>query len=123
MTDTAGRQTAFRFGLGAETRAVWLLRLKGYAILARRWRVPGGEADIIARRGETLVFVEVKARADLVAAREAIAPAQQRRIGAAARAWLARHPADMQSTLRFDAVFVAPGRWPVHIVSAFERDI
>ena len=123
MTDTAGRQKAFRFGLGAETRAVWLLRLKGYAILARRWRVPGGEADIIARRGETLVFVEVKARADLVAAREAIAPAQQRRIGAAARAWLGRNPADMQRTLRFDAVFVAPGRWPVHLVSAFERDI
>ena len=122
MTDTAGRQKAFRFGLGAETRAVWLLRLKGYVILARRWRTPGGEADIVARRGETLVFVEVKARADLTSAREAIGPMQQRRIAAAASAWLARNPADMARTLRFDAVFVAPGRWPVHIVSAFERD-
>lgn len=122
MTDTAGRRKAFRFGLGAETRAVWLLRLKGYAILARRWRTPGGEADIVARRGATLVFVEVKARADLIAAREAIGPAQQRRIAAAASAWLARHPADMARILRFDAVFVAPARWPVHIVSAFERD-
>jgi len=122
VTDTAGRRKAFRFGLGAETRAVWLLRLKGYTILARRWRTPGGEADIIARRGSNLVFVEVKARAELVTAHEAIGPAQQRRIAAAASAWLARNPADMDRTVRFDAVLVAPGRWPVHIISAFERD-
>jgi putative endonuclease len=123
VNDLAGRRKAFRFGLGAETQAVWLLRLKGYAILARRYRTPGGEADIVARRGSMLVFIEVKARADLAIAREAITPAQQRRIAAAARAWLARNPADMASSLRFDAIFVAPGRWPTHIVGAFERDV
>jgi putative endonuclease len=123
VTDLAGRRKAFRFGLGAETRAVWLLRLKGYAILARRYRTPGGEADIVARRGTVLIFVEVKARADLASALEAIGAAQQHRIGSAARAWLARNPADMAKTLRFDAIFVAPSRWPMHIVNAFERDI
>jgi putative endonuclease len=117
------RQRAFRFGLGAETRAVWLLRLKRYAILARRFKTPGGEADIVARRGQTLIFVEVKGRADLGAAREAIRPAQQRRIANAATSWLGRHPEHMMFTLRFDAIFCAPGRWPEHIENAFERDI
>lgn len=123
MTDTQARRSAFRFGLGAETRAVWLLRLKGYRIEARRWRTPRGEADIIARRRDILCFVEVKARSDLSIAREAIRPAQERRIAEAARAWLARHPADMTATIRFDAIYCAPRRWPVHVEGAFERDI
>ena len=123
MTRAARRRRAFRFGLGAETRAAWLLRLKGYRIVARRFRTPGGEADLVAVRRDTLVFVEVKARDTLAAAMETLRPAQQRRIAAAARVWLARHPADMARTLRFDAVFVAPGRWPLHIENAFEADI
>lgn len=123
MTDLAGRRRAFRFGLGAEGRAALLLRLKGYRILARRFRTAGGEADLVALRGETIVFVEVKARGELAAAQEAITPAQRRRIAAAARAWLTRHPDDARLTLRFDAVFVAPRRWPLHVVNAFEADI
>ena len=57
------RQEAERRGRGAETLACWYLRLKGWRILARRARVPGGEVEIIARRGRPLAFVEVKARA------------------------------------------------------------
>jgi putative endonuclease len=117
------RRSALRFGLAAETRAGWLLRLKGYNILDRRVRMHGGEIDLVARRGRTLVFVEVKARASLDEAAEAIRPPQMRRIGAAARAWLGRHPADRDMTVRFDAVHVAPARWPRHIVNAFEIDI
>jgi len=120
--DIAFRRRAFRLGLGAETRAAWLLRCKGYRILARRFRSKGGEADIVARRGDALVFVEVKARGDLDAAALAILPRQQRRIAAAARAWLARHPGQMMLALRFDAILVAPGRWPRHVVRAFEVD-
>src|SRR3954447_7914361 len=123
MSDLAGRRRAFRFGLGAESRAAWLLRFKGYRILARRFKAHGGEADLVAVRGAALVFVEVKARGDLAIALEAIMPAQKRRIAAAARAWLGHHPQDTMRTLRFDAVFVAPGRWPLHIVNAFEVDI
>ncbi len=118
MTDA--RRRAFRFGVAAETLAALLLRLKGYRILARRMKTPGGEADIVARRGDTLVFVEVKARDTLEAAADTIRQSQMRRIGAAARQWLSHHPADMALTVRFDAVHVAPSRWPRHIVNAFE---
>src|SRR5207237_6026244 len=57
------RRAAEKRGRGAETLACWYLRLKGWQILARRARVPGGEVDIVARRGRMLTFVEVKARA------------------------------------------------------------
>lgn len=120
---SGARHRAFRFGLSAEGRAALLLRLKGYRILARRMKTAGGEVDIVARRGDTLVFVEVKARESLDAAADAIRPAQMRRIGAAARFWLSRHPADMARTVRFDAVHVAPSRWPRHIVNAFELSL
>lgn len=119
----AGRQAAFQFGLTAETRAAWLLRLKGYRVLARRFKVPGGEIDLVAQRGRTLVFTEVKARGQMATALEAITPAQQRRIATAARAWLARNPDHMALTQRFDAIFVAPRRWPSHIVNWFEIDL
>ncbi|CAM5772535.1 hypothetical protein LMIY3S_03876 [Labrys miyagiensis] len=117
------RQAAFRYGLGAESRAAWLLRLKLYRILARRFKVPGGEIDLIALKGRTLVFVEVKARSSLGAALESVTPAQQRRIANAARAWLSRHPEHMSFTLRFDAVYMAPGHWPAHIAGSFDIDI
>jgi putative endonuclease len=123
MTDLAGRRRAFRTGIGAERKAAWLLRFKGYRILALRFRTPNGEADLVAIRGSTLVFVEVKARGTIAAALEAITPRQQRRIASAARAWLVRHPEDMGLTLRFDAVFVTPRRWPRHLENAFEVDI
>src|ERR1700720_1874247 len=56
------RQVAFRLGISAESRAAAFLIAKGYRILGRRWRSPVGEIDIIARRRQLLVFVEVKAR-------------------------------------------------------------
>jgi len=123
MSRRAARQSAFRFGLGAETKAAWLLRFKGYRILARRFKTPAGEIDLVASRGDTLVFIEVKGRGDLSAAHEAITPAQRRRIAAAARVWLAHNPAHMAMTQRFDAVFVSPRRWPVHNANAFEMDL
>ena len=72
--------------------------------------------------GVTLIFVEVKARTRLSLSFEAITPAQMRRVGAAARAWLARHPEHMAFVVRFDAIFLAPRHWPRHIVQAFEVD-
>ncbi|MDQ0392477.1 YraN family protein [Labrys monachus] len=123
MSGRDARRTAFRFGLGAEARAAWLLRLKGYRILARRFKTQAGEIDLVASRGDTLVFIEVKGRLDAASAYEAITPAQRRRIAAAARIWLARHPGHMAMTQRFDAVFVSPRRWPVHNANAFEMDL
>jgi putative endonuclease len=114
------RQVAFRLGLSAESRAAAYLVAKGYRIMVRRWRSPAGEVDIVARRGKVLVFVEVKARARFDDAAESVTERQQRRIATAAAAWLAEHPEDATSYIRFDAMLVAPGRLPRHIVAAFD---
>ena len=114
------RQVAFALGLSAESRAAALLIAKGYRIVARRFRSPVGEIDIVARRRGTLIFVEVKARERLDDAAEAVIVRQQRRIIAAAEAWLASHPDDVNCDIRFDAVLVAPKSLPRHIVAAFD---
>jgi putative endonuclease len=116
------RRAAFARGLSAESRAALLLMAKGYRIAARRWKSPVGEIDIVARRRNLLVFVEVKARDGLDEAALAVTPFQKRRILAAARAWLARHPDDVTSAMRFDAVLVVPWRLPRHMVGAFDED-
>jgi putative endonuclease len=108
------RRAAFLLGHDAEFWAEALLRLKGYAIRARRFRAAGAEIDLVARRGGTLVFVEVKARADLDTALAAVSAAKLRRIARAARAFLAREPR-LPETIRCDAILVAPWRLPRHI--------
>src|SRR5499427_10064330 len=85
------RQIAFRTGISAESRAAAFLIAKGFRILARRWKSPVGEIDIIARRRSLLIFVEVKARDTLDDAAWAVSDRQRQRIIAAAEAWLARH--------------------------------
>jgi putative endonuclease len=117
------RQIAFRLGLSAESRAAAYLVAKGYRIVARCWRSADGEVDIVARRRHLLVFVEVKARARLDDAAESVTERQQRRIVAAAAAWLAEHPDDVNCDIRFDAVLVAPGRLPRHILAAVDSDV
>jgi putative endonuclease len=97
-----------------------LLIAKGYRILARRWKTPAGEIDVVARRRQSLLFVEVKARASLDEAAEAVSERTKRRIVGAAEFWLAQHPADAQCDIRFDAILVAPGKFPRHIANAFD---
>ena len=117
------KRRAHLFGLRAETLATVLLMCKGYRIIERRYVVAGGEIDIIARRLGTLAFVEVKARSDLDAAASAITETKRRRISRAARVWITRNPWSVNETLRGDAVFVAPGRLPRHLASAYTLDI
>ena len=114
------RQVAFALGLSAESRAAALLIAKGYRIVARRWRSPVGEIDIVARRRRTLIFVEVKARLTHDDAAEAVIARQQRRIVAAAEAWLASHPDDINYDMRFDVGLVAPKSLPRHIMASFD---
>ncbi len=116
----ADRRLAFRLGLSAESRAAAFLIAKGYRILARRFRTPVGEIDIVARRMGTLVFVEVKARDRLDDAAEAIGKRQVQRIIGAAQLWLARHPEDAFRDMRFDVVLIVPGRLPRHLQAAFD---
>jgi putative endonuclease len=114
------RQVAFRTGISAESRAAAFLIVKGFRILARRWRSPVGEIDIIARRRSLLIFVEVKARENLDDAAWAVTGRQRLRIAAAAEVWLAHNPDAQIRDIRFDAVLVAPGRIPRHITAAFD---
>ncbi|WP_182083926.1 YraN family protein [Aureimonas sp. ME7] len=113
------RRARFAKGHRGEWLAGWALRLKGYRILAIRHRTRVGEIDIIARRGNTIAVVEVKARATLEAAMDAVSPASQRRIENAADLWLARQRDHAALSLRFDIVAVLPRRWPVHIPNAW----
>ena len=114
------RVAAFRTGLSAENRAAAWLMAKGYRILAKRFRTPYGEIDIVARRRNLLVFVEVKARASLDEAAYAVTPRQQRRIVEAAQAWLMAHPEHADFDMRFDAMLIAPRRLPRHLLAAFD---
>ncbi|MGJ5117854.1 YraN family protein [Bradyrhizobium oligotrophicum] len=114
------RVAAFRTGLSAETRAAALLIAKGYRILAKRFRTPHGEIDIIARKRGLVAFVEVKARASLDDAAYAVTPRQQQRIINATQAWLMAHPDHAELELRFDAILVAPRSLPRHLVAAFD---
>jgi putative endonuclease len=114
------RQVAFRTGISAESRAAAFLVAKGFRILARRWKSPVGEIDIVARRRKLLVFVEVKARERIDDAAWSVTMRQRARIAAAAEAWLAANGDDSITDIRFDAVLVAPGRLPHHIPAAFD---
>ena len=120
MSDRAGARA---FGVNAETLAALWLRAKFYRILARGYRIREGEIDIVAQRGATIAFVEVKARPTLDEAALAITPQKRRRISRAARHWLMTHPWAMGRTLRGDAIFVAPGKAPRHVEGAVELEM
>lgn len=123
MRTAAGRRRfTYLRGRGAERVALLWLMARGYRPLARRYAAAGGEIDLVMRRGGTIAFVEVKARATMEAARSSIDPVKRRRIGRAARAWLARNAWAAGMTRRGDAVFLAPGSWPAHVEDAFGLD-
>lgn len=114
------RQKAERRGRWAESAAALYLRCKGYKILARRARTRAGEIDIIARRGDTLVFVEVKMRRTLDSGHQALHPAMRQRIDAASRVLTPRYLGGCTTT-RVDAILIRPWRWPVHLVAAWRE--
>ena len=93
---------------------------KGYRILAKRFRTPYGEIDLVAKKRNLLAFIEVKARASLDEAAYAVTPRQQARIIDAAQAWLMAHPEHAEFDLRFDAILIAPRRLPRHLLAAFD---
>jgi putative endonuclease len=117
------RLAAFQRGLSAESRAALFLIAKAYRILERRWKTPFGEIDIIARRRGVVVFVEVKARASVDEAVEAVTDRTKRRVIGAAEMWLARHPRHANGGMRFDVIVVTSGKMPRHIVNAFSAEV
>jgi putative endonuclease len=117
------RVAAFRTGLSAESRAAAYLMAKGYRILAKRFRTPYGEIDLVAKRRNLVAFVEVKARASLDEAAYAVTPRQRARIIDAAQAWLVAHPEHAELELRFDAMLIAPRHLPRHVIAAFDASV
>ncbi|QOG06664.1 YraN family protein [Aureimonas sp. OT7] len=114
------RRRAFRKGHHAEGIAAFWLRLKGYRILARRFRCRVGEVDIIARRGAILAIVEVKARHEVTVAVDAVQGAAWRRIEAAADVWRARHPQTQALSMRYDIVAVTSAFRLRHLAGAWQ---
>ena len=117
--DSRTRLKAFRRGHRGELLASLALMSKGFRIVARRYRTPVGEIDLIARRGDLVLIVEVKARQSLVAAMEAISRQSEHRIESAADLWLSRQRDFGRLSVRFDMVAVLPWRWPVHVANVF----
>ncbi len=116
------RRRSWREGRRAEAIAAWWLLLKGYRVLARRFKVPSGEIDLVVRRGKVIAAVEVKERASLDRAAEAIGPRQRRRVARAAQAFMQQNPAQAVCDLRFDVVLIVPGRRPRHVPDAWRPD-
>ncbi len=119
---TQRRQRAQRRGRFAEWLCLWHLRLRGWRILARGWRCPSGEIDIVARRGRVLAIIEVKSRNQLDAAASALTPRQRRRIARAAETFLLSRPDLAGLDLRFDLMLVPPLRQPRHWPGAWRAD-
>jgi putative endonuclease len=114
------RIRAYRSGLFAESLVALLLRLKGNRIVARRYKTPVGEIDIVALKGKRLAFIEVKRRKSFEDAAEALPTRARRRIVRAAQYWLAAHPSYNGHDMRFDVVLTAPWAWPRLIEDAFQ---
>ena len=126
----AGRRRAEGWGRRAEGICALALRAKGYRILARRFRCPAGEIDIVARRGGTLAIVEVKARASTDQAIEALTARQRERLERAALGFLASGAMAVAGivpqsdfSFRFDLMVVTPWRWPRHLPNAWRPEV
>jgi putative endonuclease len=113
------RRMAFVRGWLAEYYAAIYLLLCGYRIKAMRFRTKSGEVDIIVRKGDTVAFVEVKARRITGDAIFAVDPSSQRRIRNASLTWIARQPDSAVLSYRYDIIAVTPWRRPQHFPGAF----
>ena len=106
-------------GILGEKLAAGFLREKGYIICAANYRCAEGEVDIVARQGETLVFVEVKARSSnrFGNAKGAVTPTKQRKISMAALDYLKRS-GQTEARARFDVVAIdtAAGKTAIEVV-------
>lgn len=110
------RAEAEKQGRKGETIACWYLRLTGWRILARRLRIHAGEIDIVARKGRTVAFVEVKWRRSAEALDTAIDAYRLRRVVRAAEG-LAGRFARTGDSVQVDVILIAPGAWPRRIAN------
>ncbi|MGI9499227.1 MAG: YraN family protein [Geminicoccaceae bacterium] len=116
------RQDAERHGRWAERLAAWSCRIKGFRVLAERYRTPQGEIDLVLRRRSLLIFVEVKARGSFDQALHALRPPQQQRLARAAEIFRRYHPVHAGCAIRFDLIAICPWRLPLQIEDAWRPD-
>ena len=108
------RAIADKRGRRREAQAAWILRLQGWRIVGERVKTPRGEVDLIARRGKTVAFVEVKMRSKAIDLATAIDAYRLRRVAAAAETLLPKYGKDAEN-MQIDVILVAPWRWPHHL--------
>jgi putative endonuclease len=108
------RSEAEKRGRRGEAIAAWFLRLQGWRIVGERVKTPRGEVDLIARRGKTVAFVEVKARTKRLDLATAIDAYRLRRVAAAAEILLHKYGKGTEN-MQIDVILVAPWRWPHHL--------
>lgn len=113
-------RAAYARGLRAESLAALWLMAKAYRIIGWRVKTRVGEIDLVARRGGTVVFVEIKARGTREGAAEALGNQQRQRLSHAALLYVAARPALQALDMRFDVVLVSPRRWPRHMMDAWQ---
>jgi putative endonuclease len=115
----ARRLKALRRGRLSEYLAALSLLLRGHRILAMRYKVRAGEIDIIARKGDLISFIEVKARASALDSVIAVNGLTQSRIRNASLFWLKGQKDGGRLSLSYDIIAVRPWRWPEHFPNAF----
>ena len=114
------KKKTYQFGILAEKITMLFLRLKGYQILAWRYKTYFGEIDIVAKKGKIIAIVEVKARRSDSDFEEVLRPRQMQRIKKAADFFLSRNSKFHDHQIRFDFVFVNQFFWPQHYKNFFE---
>lgn len=113
------RRKAHLKGQLAEYLAVIYLTFKGYRIAHLRYKTKLGEIDIIARKGDLAIFVEVKARKNIQTGVDAVSYPSQTRIKNASDLWLAKQKNPHLISQRYDIIVIAPWQRPIHFLDAF----
>lgn len=114
------RQTSYRKGVDAEKRAVKQLERDGYTVLKERYKTKFGEIDIVAKKDDVLVFVEVKAHQSMEASLYAVTPKSRRRIEQSALWFLSENPEYIDYGMRFDVMIFKGGSiWAEHLDNAW----
>lgn len=122
MKSSHKKDKAYLFGLLAEFMASCWLRLRRYKIIETRYKTPVGEIDIIARKGGTLVFIEVKGRKTLSTALACLTPRMRQRISRAAALYISHNPKYAGMDMRFDLIVMAPPFYGQHLDNAWQAD-
>ncbi len=118
-TDPLITKTSYTRGVEAEECAAVYFEKGGYDILFRRYKTKFGEIDLIVRKDTVLAFVEVKARATVNDALEAVTPRTRKRIEQSALYFISQHTEYTEHDMRFDVIAVTEEKKITHLDNAW----